>query len=87
MSSSSYTTIQGNTIRNRLKHIGKAISASGTTIRYGSQNAIHITSAAEKYNTIHGNQLLFGTILPESSGINDEGTGTSAHNNVAFETI
>ncbi|TMV52307.1 hypothetical protein FE783_05035 [Paenibacillus mesophilus] len=146
-SSASYNSIQGNTIRNRLKHAGKAISASGATIvlaaeasaandeyngmlitvtggtgigqrrkivsyngasktatcsanwsiapdatseyeiRYGSANAILITTPAEKYNTIHGNQLLFGTTSPESNGINDMGTGTSIQNNVAFATI
>lgn len=146
-SSASYNSIQGNMIRNRLKHAGKAISASGATIvlaaeasaandeyngmlititggtglgqkrkivsydgasktascsaswtvapdatseyeiRYGSANAILVTSSAEKYNMIHGNQLLFGTTLPESSGISDLGTETSIQNNFAFATI
>ncbi|MDF2718531.1 MAG: hypothetical protein K0R28_5456 [Paenibacillus sp.] len=146
-SSASFNSIQGNMIRNRLKHVGKAISASGATIvlaaeasaasdeyngmlititggtgigqkrkivsyngasrtatcsanwtivpdatseyeiRYGSANAILVTSPAEKYNMIHGNQLLFGTTLPESNGINDLGTGTSIQNNVAFATV
>ncbi|GAA3406125.1 right-handed parallel beta-helix repeat-containing protein [Paenibacillus hodogayensis] len=146
-SSSSYNSIQGNMVRNRLKHAGAAVSGTGNTIvlaagastvsgeyngmlititggtgigqkrsiaaynganktatcstnwtivpdttsqyeiRYGSTNAIFVTSPAETYNTIHGNQLLFGTTLPDSSGINDLGAGTSIQNNVAFATL
>jgi len=146
-SSSSYNSICGNVIRNRLKFAGKAISGGANTIvlpaeasavdgeyngmlititggtgigqrrkivsysgagrtatcstnwtivpdstsefeiRYGSANAILVFSPAEKYNMIHGNQLLFGTTLPDSDGINDSGTGTSIQNDVSFAIV
>ncbi|MEF3303421.1 right-handed parallel beta-helix repeat-containing protein [Paenibacillus sp. GYB003] len=146
-SSASFNTIQDNTIRNRLKLAGNAVSGGGASIvlaaeasavndeytgmlititggtgvgqrrkiasydgatktavcsanwtiapdssskyeiRYGSANAILVTSPAETYNAIHGNDLLFGTTLPDSDGIVDSGTGTSIQNNIAFPVL
>jgi hypothetical protein len=48
-------------------------------------DGIRVHSPQSKYNTIHNNQLLFGTTLYNSNGIADHGTGTSVLGNVSLE--
>jgi len=59
-------------------------STSVYEIRNGCHYAIQIASATERSNTVQANNICFGTIIPDSEGIDDKGTGTLLVGNLAF---